>query len=563
MFLRELHVENVRAIRRASVRLESTTTLIGENGSGCGSLIRALELVLGSAGEARPVSADFHRGPGGAAPSEAMRVTLVFEERTPGEWGDAWPPRLAAHLPRAATEARRLVLDASGPPPLDTHAAELSVRVTGLTEEATQRDVVEYVLATNPLIRVAGGLLTGHSWGSAERFRAHSQLRPAEPVASLVDQILRSADALLSGSAADLEECIDVGARAARQLLAQSPRHFDPIAGGLAHSVLEILGGPPTPASPRSEVAAPEPSALADRLGTLLLLAALLRRMPGGLAPGVEPLWVIEDPEAHLHPMTLVSTQRLLERIRWQKILTTQSGDLLSAMPLSQIRRVVRHEGEVRVAGLRPRALSREHLRRLGYHLRVHRGVAMFARVWLLVEGESEFWVLPQVAQVMGYDLALEGICCVGFAQCGIDPLVRAAREFGIEWHLLADGDDAGRRYVDAARPYMHRGDEPDRVTLLPDRDIEHCFWHNGHADTILAVAGLPPDMEPRVKPTQAISKAVQRRSKPFLALRLVESVAKQGPTGVPPPVARLVETCVRLARTAPRRACEIRRQAR
>ena len=106
-------------------------------------------------------------------------------------------------------------------------------------------------------------------------------------------------------------------------------------------------------------------------------------------------------------------------------------------------------------AGLSPRALSREHLRRVGYHLRMHRGVAMFARVWLLVEGESEFWILPQVAQVMGYDLALEGICCVGFAQCGLDPLVRTAREFGIEWHVLADGDEAGRRYADAARAFI------------------------------------------------------------------------------------------------------------
>jgi Protein of unknown function (DUF2813)/Overcoming lysogenization defect protein-like, TOPRIM domain len=195
----------------------------------------------------------------------------------------------------------------------------------------------------------------------------------------------------------------------------------------------------------------------ADRLGTLLLLAAILRELPGGIAPGVEPIWVVEDPEAHLHPMTLASTHRVLERIRWQKIVTTESGDLLTAVPLAQVRRLIRHEGVVLVAGLAPRALSREHLRRVGYHLRLHRGVAMFARVWLLVEGESEFWILPQVAEVMGYDLALEGICCVGFAQCGIEPLVRAAREFRIEWHLLADGDEAGRRYAEQARAFAGR----------------------------------------------------------------------------------------------------------
>jgi putative ATP-dependent endonuclease of OLD family len=175
--------------------------------------------------------------------------------------------------------------------------------------------------------------------------------------------------------------------------------------------------------------------------------------------------------------------------------------------------------------------------------------------VWLLVEGESEFWILPQVAQVMGYDLPLEGICPVGFAQCGIDPLVRVAREFGIEWHLLADGDEAGRRYVDTARAYIRRGEEDERITALPERDIEHCFWENGHAEAIMEVAGLAPALVRRAKPTQTIVKAVHRRSKPFLALRLVESVAALGPEAVPPPLARLIETCVRLARAAPERA--------
>jgi hypothetical protein len=107
----------------------------------------------------------------------------------------------------------------------------------------------------------------------------------------------------------------------------------------------------------------------------------------------------------------------------------------------------------------------------------------------------------------------------------------------------------------DAARAYLRRAEEPERVTFLDERDVEHCFWHHGHADTIGEVGGLAAAMVPRVKPTQTIAKAVHRKSKPFLALRLVESVATRGPSGVPPPLARLIETCVQLAREAPRRA--------
>jgi putative ATP-dependent endonuclease of OLD family len=216
----------------------------------------------------------------------------------------------------------------------------------------------------------------------------------------------------------------------------------------------------------------------------------------------------------------------------------------------------VRHAGRQRAFTLRPNALSRDDLRRIGYHLRVHRGVAMFARAWLLVEGESEYWILPQVARVLGHDLALEGVCCVSFAQCGIEPLIRAAHELGIEWHLLADGDDAGERYVAAARKLLGKSRERERITLLGERDIEHFFWRHGHSEAIARAAGLPEGARIH-SPSRVIAKAVERHSKPHLALRLVEAVAERGARGVPAALAQLVQTCVELARRAPQRALE------
>jgi hypothetical protein len=53
VLLRELHVENFRAIRRASLRLDASTTLVGENDCGKGSLIRVLALVLGDRADRR------------------------------------------------------------------------------------------------------------------------------------------------------------------------------------------------------------------------------------------------------------------------------------------------------------------------------------------------------------------------------------------------------------------------------------------------------------------------------------------------------------------------------
>ena len=552
MFLRELHVEHLRAVRSGTVRFDASTTLIGENVSGKGSLLRALGLILGGEDTAPLHPTDFHHPSGSPLPVAAPRIAVTFEEREPGEWSSPWHASLAAHLPAAGTAARRLIVEARGVAAAPGGLPSFGFVVHGVAGDAARHAIVAHVRATTPLIHLPGGALTGRTETPLPPLARPEVSRAGNPAFALVAQILQAADELLGGHATDPEACIEAGGRAARELLAVSPRHVDPVRRGVASAVREILG---TAGDAAGE--APPAATVADRLGTLLLLAAVLRRLPSGLPPGVDPFWVIEDPEAHLHPMTLTAAERVLARIRWQKVVTTQSGDLLSATPLAQVRRLVRHDGVVRACGLRPRALSREHLRRVGYHLRMHRGVAMFARVWLLVEGESEFWILPQVAQAMGYDLAMEGICPLGFAQSGIDPLVRTAREFGIEWHLLADGDDAGRKYVDVARAHLRGGDEHERLTCLAEHDIEHCFWHHGHADTILDVAGLSAAALPDIKPGQAIARAVQRKSKPFLALRLVESVAARGPAGVPAPLARLVETCVALAREAPRRCVE------
>jgi putative ATP-dependent endonuclease of OLD family len=537
MFLSELHVENLGAIRRASVRFDRTTALIGENGCGTAGLLRALDLVLG---HARLRRTDF----GGAVDGTAgeLRIALRFAELQPGDWSTPWHRPLRA-VPRPANGmARELVLVATAlPRDLDDGLA-FAIEGAGA---AASRAAVDHVLACCPLLRA--GAPAARARGA--RLRANPDALPPA-IAALVARIVGTADALLTGTAEDPEACLDDGAAAARALLAERPEHIDPDGTGLPGAVLEILGGPAAAAGNGARAAAVDGRPAADRLAMLTVVAAVLRELPGGLPRGAAPIWILEDPEAHLHPMTLASAARLFERVHWQKIVTTHSGALLASLPLAQVRRLVRHAGVVGVASLRPRALSRDSLRRIGYHLRLIRGVAMFARVWLLVEGESEFWILPQVANVLGHDLAREGICCVAFAQCGIAPLVRTANEFGIAWHLLADGDDAGERYAAAARTFVRGGDPSLHLTMLREPDIEHCFWEHGHADAIRRVARLAPGR--RATATQAIQRAVERHSKPNLALELVQSVAARGPSGVPPPLARLVATCVELARRPP-----------
>lgn len=111
--------------------------------------------------------------------------------------------------------------------------------------------------------------------------------------------------------------------------------------------------------------------------------------------------------------------------------------------------------------------MSAEELRRITFHVRINRPMSLFARCWLLVEGETEIWLLSELATICGYSLRGEGVRIIEFAQCGVAPLIKAARDLGIEWHLLADGDQAGSKYAASVRGQLkgERNGSPHATT--------------------------------------------------------------------------------------------------
>ena len=91
-------------------------------------------------------------------------------------------------------------------------------------------------------------------------------------------------------------------------------------------------------------------------------------------------------------------------------------------------------------------------------------------------------------------------------------------------------------------------------MDLLEEMDIERCFWAYGYDHIYIKHAGLKGKQLERVSPGKVIQAAVRKRSKPFLALSVVEAIASTGPQGIPPPLCDMIETCVNLARKAPSR---------
>ncbi len=557
MFLHGLRIENYRAIRKAAINFDDGTTLIGENDCGISSVLNSLELALGYEDEPPDLPPYlFHHVAGSNEPNGPIRLQLRFRENQPGEW-DAEPyAPLSAVLPDRSDRVRELWYEIRIHPGQDAASRpEFRLRSPGSKAKSSDPGLISLVRQLNPVVRVSAGMLTGHGQPSPEKDVHRSDAQSLVPeIAALVERINKAVDSRLSGRSLDLKADLEDGLSAAFSLIEMDTFKLGKRESGLSRTVGEIVGWSPSGTRQLGSTQLQSPNSAPERLGILLLIGALLRARPAGIIPGADPLWIIEEPEAHLHPITLTSVAMFVHLIQRQKIITTYSGDLLSIIPLSQVRRLVRHEGVLYERRVQGNSLSRSELRRFHYHLRSRFGVASFARLWLLVEGESEYWLIPQIARLMGYEFALEGIACVEFAQCGLDPPIKVARELGIEWHVLADGDSAGKNYANTARQFLENENGNERLTLLAEQDIERCFWHFGYDEVYKQYSRMKGRQLEKLSPAKIIQAAVRKQSKPFLALSIVEAIAMEGSAGIPQILQDMIHACVDLARNSSRR---------
>lgn len=573
MRLSRVRIEGYRAIRLLDLELDELTAIIGENGFGKTSLLDALMTCLG-AGVAAPEFApsDFHTPPAPDPPADKIVIELTFIESRPDERAERGALQAALIGPSGAgvlvarVEARRPATGcAQGKVCFcDPEGIPLRPQPPSSTYGALR--------AACPAIVVR----SGRYFVAPSRAVTGARPQPLVADASLEQQVLTAYAGLAAGG--EVTPAVRAGFEAASKLVSQladsmaqreeterNHQHHAQRTTRVLQSLAEAPGGR---ARLASDHAGTLPGGAAHGLAALLILGGVFRARADASSLGdADPILVLEDPEAYLHPLVAANVSRLIDALPVQRIVTTNSHDLLTSLPLRALRRVVRRPDGLNVFDVPRGALSIDELRRVGYHVRGNRADALFARCWLLVEGETEFWVVPELARILGVDLPSEGVRVVEFAQCGLEPLVKLAQSLGIGWTLLADGDDAGQRYADRARDLAGPAAD-ERVILLEDLDLEHCLWAHGFDGVYLEAAGMPPLSKKRLpehvhprdrksltrrgpNPTKVILRAIAARSKPRLALEVLEAAAQRGPAGVPPSLRALVERSVRVARAA------------
>lgn len=542
MILEHIDIHGFRGINRLSLPLTSTNVLIGENAWGKSSLLDALTLLLAPAAQPYQFTEhDFHFPPG-EVDARMRQLQLIFRFRAQSDEQTAlfqpfWQHDEQGRFIRFSTRAKR-----------QDHGVKTTWRFIDAQGDVLPMQGTEAALAHlrayYPVLRLRDarfGRRVRHSDEDADR-RASTLTALAQEVEKLTRDLVVRPQTLS-------DDLLRQGLHTMQQLL----EHY---------FLVQQSGSNPSRVAPEVRdngegwrsldklnhlIAGTETR---SRQVILLRMFSLLIQAHGNepLPAGAHPLLLVEDPETRLHPIMLSVAWNLLELMPLQKIATTNSGELLSQVPLENICRLVREPARVAAWRIGPEGLSAEESRRIGFHIRVNRPSALFARCWLLVEGETEVWIINELARQRGYHFAAEGVKVIEFAQSGLKPLLKFAQRMGIAWHVLTDGDQAGSKYAATARSQLPaHAQEADHLTQFPAPDIEHFLYKQGFSEVYHHMAHLP--LNAPINARRIITKAIHHSSKPELAIAVAMAAAERGPEAIPPLLDQLFAHVMWLAR--------------
>lgn len=563
MRLTNVRIRNYRCIRDINIDLDETTVLIGENNSGKTAFLHAIRACLG---DLRSRSTrlfheyDYHLPDPESSPtdSEPIEIELSFVELEQDPWKEDFIQEVD-HIAVTDESDRYLI----------------RFRLTSVYDQQSEGFSVEW-----DFLNADGSSLTG----SARAAPQLSTLQRMAPVFYL--RALRDASSHFGSrgqfwrkflSESDIPD--DDRKRFERTFselnaeLIATHKPLSEVRSRLedARRVMHLGDGDAVAVDAlptklfsllsRAQVSLSSPSGAkipVDRQGegmqslaVLLLFGAFLRSRRAEIDALATPITALEEPEAHLHPSAIRALMQLVSDLPGQKLVSSHSGDLLASVDIRSIRRFVRADGDVSVHRIAPGSLTPDEARKFDFHVRRSRGELLFARCWLLVEGETETVLLSGAAEVLDYDLERAGVRCVEYAQTDVGMLVKVADQLRIEWYCVADDDEGGRRSANAVR--RQRGTDTDGRLAMPYQNVERFLCDSGFGEVYVSRMSpqkprpsAPPDTPEYWK--QVLAALPKGYSKPGAALDAVLRMKEQG-TVVPDVLRSILDRAIDLAR--------------
>jgi len=568
MFLEKIDIKNFRGIRTLSVKLDDTTVFIGENNTAKTSLLDAIQICLSRTlrGKGQAFSEyDYHLPEKNSQPvdSDPIEITIFFAEKEEGEWPDE-----IAQMMDPAVQVN------------DDGLQSIVLRVTSRYDEAikdfnTNWDFLD--LAGNALIKakqprfvlklqqIAPVFYLAALRDAGQEFKPRSQfwgpfVRSLKIDPELRDQLENDLSELNQKvlNAHDSFGAVKERLKKTGELVpldSEEPVGIEAIPG----KVFDMLSRTQVLLASKTGAHLPidRHGEGTQSLAVICLFDAFLEsQIKERYEEHSEPILALEEPEAHLHPSAIRSAATMLQELKGQKLIATHSGDLVSGVPLSSLRRLRRSDGIITVHQIEKGALSDEDINRLNYHVRETRGGLVFARCWILVEGETDCLIFNECARIGGNDLISKGVCCVEHTRAGIDRIIKLADQLGIDWLVVADNDPAGAGYIRTAKGHLGSRSENRHLHTLPHGDMEVYLCMEGYGSVF--EASVSEQKKNTISATrgaleywQQVSKAQPGKSKPRNAVSVIEEIEKKGKKAIPPYIGEILGTALSLAKEA------------
>ena len=570
MKLADIKINNFRGIRSLQLPLGGLTVLIGENNTGKSSVLEAIRLVLargfGIRRSGQFTEYDFHLKDAAATPQSAdpIAITLHFAEERENEWPDSIVQQMSEVIQLDRDGLNHIWLLTKGSFLADSGVFETNWTFLNVLEEelilrnATPRSLLSQFV---PLFFLSALRDASQEFGQRGQFWSGflKSIQLPSDQRQQIEDMLREVNTTVIGADAGLTEVTRKLADAGRLVPLDSA---DPVAlEAIPTRIFDMVGKIQVHLKSRYGAKLPlhRHGEGTQSLAVLMLFQAFTAaNLSDTYSPEATPILALEEPEAHLHPSAIRSLGSFLESISGQILVSSHSGDLVSRVPIMALHRLYKKNGETLVGKIEHTTLTPNEKRHFDYHVRVTKGAHLYARCWLLVEGQSEFWLFPRVASLMSSSIDEKNFAIIEFSQGGgPTPFIKAAKALGIEWFVVADGDSAGTNFIRSAKRCLDANEqEHDRMLQLDSKDLEHEFWMAGY-DDVYRQAIKPSDLEALSRQNQVnspefadavITKAIDRRSKPELAFEVATEMENRGISTIPQAIRVVLDHIVRLA---------------
>ena len=572
MNLKDVKIENFRGISSLHLSLDRLTVLVGENNTGKSTVLEAIKLVLNrNLGNQRSrlfSDYDFHLTDASATPqtAEPIQITLHFAEENEDEWPEAIVQQLNEIIQLDSEGLNHIWLQANGIFNPDLASFETKWAFLNSSEtELTLRSSTPFNLISRfvPLFFLSALRDASQEFGQRGQFWKSflKSIQISDDQREQIEETLEEVNASVIGANDGLAQVIQKISHARRLvpldsddpvvLEALPTRIFDMVGKIQVH--LKSAYGAKLPLKRHGEGT--------QSLAVLMLFQAFVdSNLAEAYTPESSPILALEEPEAHLHPSAICSLGSFLKELSGQTIVSSHSGDLVSRVPITSLRRLYKINGETKVGQVQDGLFNGKEMQAIDYSIRLTKGQYLFSRCWLLVEGKSDFHLMPLLLDIMGHSQDEISLSILEISEV-IDkgePFIKLAKALGIQWFMMADGDSAGSNYVNRANNYLENGENlTDRARKLAHADIEHEFWHNGYDDFItnMVTSSIQTQIQNQtagnnVDTIKRMIKAAitQQGGKPAFAQALAVEIRQRGKTTIPQTIQDVITRAVQLS---------------